>query len=179
MRLLRHPIDMSVPKQASAAGMIAVAALAGLAVSSALAFAGLHLVRITSASMEPAVMAGSLVVVYERPVDIARLERGAIALFNFPIGSDSRAIKRVVALPGDLVEVRDDAVLVNGRRIAAPAPLTRAQGFELRSPSAVAPGNVFLLGDNASASIDSRSFGPAPIGEIRGTVLFALPFVSW
>lgn len=156
--------------------VVGLPAAAALAAALALDIAGLHLVRITSASMEPAVMTGGLVLVRERPVAIEELERGGIALFRFPLGSDAKAIKRVVALPGDVVEVRDDAVLVNGSRIPAPLPPAQPQPA---ARSTIGPDSVFLLGDNAPASVDSRSFGAVPVEEILGTVVFVLPSLTW
>lgn len=102
-------------------------------------------------------------------------------------------IKRVVALPGDTIEIRDGALVRNGqpvpRVILGPATghssicvRETLDGLrytiledELAPPMAMAPitlpaGHVFLLGDNRHRSHDSRVFGPVPITRLKGRV---------
>jgi len=96
-----------------------------------------------------------------------------IVMFHFPLGTSGRAVKRVVALAGDRVAIGPRSVTVNGRRIAvASAPSPYAAGPRVER---VAPGHVFLLGDNAKHSIDSRSFGAVPEGELVGRMLMTIP----
>lgn len=142
------------------AGVIATAAVAVAA-----ATAGIRPVRIVSNSMHPTMKAGDWIVA-SRLEGIDALDRGDVVVFRFPPGSDLRAVKRVVALPGDTVDVAEDEVRVNGTpRRTGGAPTPRAA--EARTAT-VPHGHVFLLGDNGPNSIDSRSFGPAPATELVG-----------
>jgi signal peptidase I len=117
-------------------------------------------VRVTSGSMAPYAAPGDLgVALYAREV-----RRDDVVVFRFPFGGPSLAIKRAVALAGDCVPSLDDRPVV-GRRIPA--------------CEHVPPGSVYLLGDNAGASLDSRTFGPVPSGEIVGRVVLMLPAARW
>jgi signal peptidase I len=112
------------------------------------------------------------------------VRRSQIVLFRFPFGSSDRAVKRVVAIAGDRVEIGKRYVRVNGRTIptAGGPDVARApDGTDKPLPVAerVPAGHVFLLGDNAAASIDSRSFGPVPDAELVGRVSFVIGQPAW
>lgn len=82
-------------------------------------------------------------------------------------------VQRVIGLPGDEVEVRDETVDVNGNQLAEPyAQLDEhtAAHPELANdgPLRVPEGHAYLLGDNRRASLDSRMQGPVPITSIIG-----------
>jgi signal peptidase I len=129
--------------------------------------------RITSNSMAPEIERGDFVVVTGGG---AAVDRGEVVLFRFPPGSSGRAVKRAVAVGGDTVAVTDGSVAVNGRTIAVePLAGEHVPRQELRVPD----GHVFLLGDNSAVSLDSRSFGPVPEGEVVGRVRLVVPPPSW
>lgn len=90
--------------------------------------------------------------------------RGEVWLVEGPEGP---AIKRVAALPGERIELRDGDALVAGRRVPPP------EGARLeRQDGAWACGaGCFLLGDNRPASRDSRVWGPLPLRSLRARVL--------
>lgn len=162
-------------KKAGAVWSIGLAALAGVAVCLALYLGGFRLLRITSASMGPGIEVGTYVVAREGAIRASSFTRGDIAVFRYPFGSDLRAIKRVVALPGDIVEVHAHEVIVNGQRTQAAPATNSSKAHDDVDRFAIAPGTVFLLGDNAAASIDSRDFGPVAEREILGAVILVLP----
>lgn len=149
--------------------LIAVAVAVGVAVGAGARIAGYSPVKVTSGSMESTIDTGDWILVHARDEN-DRLDRGDIVMFRFPLGTDGRAIKRVVAVGGDRVEFTPTTFKVNGRttRIGgAPRP-------DLEGAIRVPPGQVFLLGDHAEVSIDSRSFGPVPTGEAVGRVAWVL-----
>lgn len=75
-------------------------------------------------------------------------------------------IKRVIGLPGDVIQIKDGSVFRNGHRLIEPYIKSTTKGEF--GPITVPPGDVFLLGDNRNESRDSRSFGPVPYADIIG-----------
>ncbi len=94
------------------------------------------------------------------PRDIIR--RGQLVVFAYPTGRDLYFVKRVVGLPGEVVEVSDGLVYINGDPIDEGYYASRVPGFNSldMSPARLAPGEYYLMGDNRHANFDSRSFGP-------------------
>jgi signal peptidase I len=83
-------------------------------------------------------------------------------------------IKRVIGLPGDLIEIRDNAVYRNDERLEEPylpeGTITRVRTLQYEKVR-LAEDEYFVLGDNREVSLDSRSFGPVPLNSIIGKVL--------
>ena len=85
-------------------------------------------------------------------------------------------IKRVIALPGETIEIRDGAVYVDGTLLheeyldGQETPCHAGAACSLTVPD----GSVFVMGDNRTNSSDSRNFGPIEIDAIRGEALFSL-----
>ena len=97
-------------------------------------------------------------------------ERGDIVVFNPPNGSNEPYIKRVIALEGETVEIRDGSVYVDDVELEEPyidEGITECLSNSC-DPVTVEEGEVFVLGDNRRNSSDSRSFGPVPIENLIG-----------
>ena len=100
-------------------------------------------------------------------------QRGDIVVFNAPVTNpDKPYIKRIIGLPGDTVEARNNQVYVNDQPLEEPyleGELTWCGREEQPCPPVTVPeGSVFVLGDNRDNSQDSRSFGPVDIDNIIG-----------
>jgi signal peptidase I len=80
---------------------------------------------------------------------------------------DTALIKRVIALEGDTIEIRDNAVFINGTAIDE-SYLTRTVRMPDFGPLQIPPDHVFVMGDNRNQSEDSRRFGPIPGSSIIG-----------
>jgi signal peptidase I len=80
-------------------------------------------------------------------------------------------IKRVMGLPGALVELRDGLVYVNNRRVDEPYVDPRRRGAETAN-SLVPPGHYYVLGDNRVQSCDSRIWGVLPKNRIVAKLVF-------
>ncbi|MEM9033921.1 MAG: signal peptidase I [Actinomycetota bacterium] len=126
---------------------------------------------IPSSSMEPTLMVGDRVLVNKLAYEFGDVERGDVIVFHkpdtLPTSDIDEFIKRVIGLPGDVIEARDGIVFVNG------APLEEAylpEGtFTAGLSETVVPADsVFVLGDNRGNSTDSRVFGAITIDSIVG-----------
>ena len=102
---------------------------------------------------------------------------GAIVVFHPPqalleAGYDGQAalIKRVVAVGGDEVEVRDGRLWRNGV-VTDPDWSSGPMGYSLPSLR-VPPGHLLVLGDNRNASLDSHLWGPLPVDRVIGTAVW-------
>lgn len=82
---------------------------------------------------------------------------GDVIVFRFPRDPDRDFIKRVVALPGQTVEVTGGIVYVDGR--ALDEPYIADPPAYTYGPETVPPGQLFVLGDNRNNSYDSHSWG--------------------
>lgn len=141
--------------------------------------------HIPSLSMAPTLEVGDRVVVNQLSYRFGEIERGEVIVFSTPPGQPSAAddlIKRVVALPGETLVLRDGNVFIDGYRLEEPYTLqqnsSRARS-QLGIPNCAQPqpapdtcvvpeGYVFVMGDNRGGSQDSRVFGPVPIDSIVG-----------
>jgi signal peptidase I len=76
-------------------------------------------------------------------------------------------IKRVIGLPGDVVEVNMGVIYVNSEPLNE-SYQTRMPNYSRYGPITVPPGEVFVLGDNRANSQDSHVIGTVPIRNIEG-----------
>jgi signal peptidase I len=139
---------------------------------------------IPSESMESTLLVNDRVLVNKVSYKLHDVHRGDVVVFVRPDGEPGDIkdlIKRVIGLPGDTVQGKDDSVYINGERLVEPylAPGTPIDDF---GPIVVPEGDMFVMGDNRGESFDSRKFGPIPENRIVGLafVLF-LPLnrVGW
>jgi signal peptidase I len=84
-------------------------------------------------------------------------QRGDIIVFRYPDDPSRDFIKRVIGVPGDMVEIRGNQVLVNNQSVNE--PYIEAPPHYLMAAQKVAPGNYFVLGDNRNNSSDSHVWG--------------------
>jgi len=123
-------------------------------------------------SMEPSFHGGQRLLVNKAVYYLHEPERGDVIVFQPPENKQEDYIKRVIALPGDTVEVKDKKVYVNG------SPLNET--YIKASPSYTAkeqkvPANsYFVLGDNRNNSNDSHNGWFAPRQNIVGKVWISL-----
>jgi signal peptidase I len=98
---------------------------------------------------------------------------GDIVVFNPTTDVAIPYVKRVVAVAGEVVELRAGRLYVNGqpRDFAGAHGTTLAQSPDVKYPLKVPEGQFFAMGDNREASSDSRSFGPQPDNRIIGKVI--------
>jgi signal peptidase I len=102
-------------------------------------------------------------------------QRGDVIVFHPPPsqGGDAKDyIKRVIGLPGDTVDVRDNHVFVNSREVEEPYITVPTQCGGQYCHVQLGPGQYYVMGDNRTNSSDSRFWGPASGDKIIGKALF-------
>jgi signal peptidase I len=131
-------------------------------------------------------MVNKLVIGFRIPFTQARflrgraIARGDLVVFVYPEDRSKIFVRRVIGLPGDLVEIRNKRVYLNGAPYDEPYVLYREKNVvpqeqhprDNRKPVQVSDGSYFLLGDNRDHSYDSRFFGILKDHDIRGIVSF-------
>ena len=134
----------------------------GLAV---VARAAVHIYSIPSRSMAPTLEPGDQIVVtrYVR----SRPERGDVIVFRSPAGGEELLVKRVVALPGDLIDSRLGRVRIGGHTLPEPYVLREAASGAIES-QIIPADSYYVLGDNRDDSADSRSWGAVPAAYVVG-----------
>ena len=117
------------------------------------------------------------------PVSMPR--RGDVVVFEYPVDFSKDFIKRVVAVGGDVVQIRDKHVYVNGfpwRDAHAYFADGEERGHGVRprdnyGPITVPPHHIFVMGDNRDRSYDSRFWGFVDLNEVKGKAF--LIYWSW
>jgi signal peptidase I len=139
----------------------------GLAV---LVRAAVHIYSIPSASMTPTLHPGDQIVVTRY---FGKPERGHVIVFESPIATDELMVKRVVGLPGDLIDSRLGRVRIGGYTLPEPYVLRPAATGAIEAQ--LVPNDAyFVLGDNRDESLDSRSWGVVPREAIVGRARIVL-----
>lgn len=91
------------------------------------------------------------------------VKRGDVVLFLFPDDPSKFYIKRLIGVSGDIVEIREGKVIVNGQELNEPYVDSRLNlSQRLQPPIVVRPHHFYVLGDNRDSSSDSRIWGLVP-----------------
>jgi signal peptidase I len=98
-------------------------------------------------------------------------QRGDVVVIRLRAQGDELLIKRVIGLPGDMVEIRNGQVFVNNQPLAEPYLMDSTSGFY--GPTTIPPLHIFVLGDNRDSSNDSRSFGTVSLKDVVGRAWFS------
>ncbi|OEG00488.1 signal peptidase I [Vulcanibacillus modesticaldus] len=117
---------------------------------------------------------GERVIVNELSYRLEQPKRGDIIVFQFD--ENSAYIKRVIGIPGDIVEVKDDNLYINGELVSEPYIEKKKRKLHSRGliltedvkPVKVKDGQLFVMGDNRRNSKDSREFGTIDIDQVIG-----------
>jgi signal peptidase I len=167
--------------------------------------------RVPTGSMQPTLKPGDFIFSYRRAYGWwgeGRLpERGDLVVFSYPQQPRVNYVKRVLALPGDRLEMVDNRLVLNGQPLAyrevtdSPRDNPQADLFSLLEesigdrrwvliveknsqgksfgPLIVPPGEIFLLGDNRDTSDDSRYWGTVPVDQVSGQAWVIWLSLSW
>jgi signal peptidase I len=141
--------------------------------------------KIPSGSMLNTLQIGDHILVNKFVYRFWEPAREDIVVFIYPQDESRDFIKRVIGLPGDVLEVRDRVVHINGKPLGEPYVIFSGSGgfgnphtpLENFGPVKVPPGHYFMMGDNRDSSMDSRSWGLLERGKIKGKALII--YWSW
>lgn len=167
--------------------------------------------QIISTSMLPTLLEGDFILVnkiryglhipfFEKMLFVwSKPQRGDVVTFTPPEATEGTGkiyVKRIVATPGDVVEIKNSQLYINGRMVKtsraragsdeyyedmngkAYAVLKHNLGYSY-GPFVVKEGYVFAVGDNRDNSHDSRAWGPLPIENIEGKAEFIYFTKAW
>jgi len=160
---------------------------------------------IPASSMAPTLLNGDRILVNKLDIATRELHRGDLAVFHNPKNREQTFVKRVIGLPGDTVELKRGAVLINGVALrreavddAKPSDRTPRPFYEWSdahryqvlvgdadenadfAPQTVPEGSFFMLGDHRGLSHDSRKIGPISRSDLVGIVTWIYsPAGSW
>ena len=126
-------------------------------------------------SMEPTLHDGERLLVNKLAYAFSSPDHGDIVVFRYPEDPSKDFIKRVIAVPGDTIQIEAGRVQVNGEYIEEPYLVN--PGHDHMPPRTVPENAVFVLGDNRTNSQDSRYFGFVSEELLEGkAVLIWWPF---
>jgi len=161
------------PRLRSLLGWVVFIAIVVLVSAGARAFA-VQTYFVPTPSMTPTLIPGDRIVVNKL---YSTIHRGDILVFHdVPAdkGGPAVLVKRVIGLPGETISSVGNKVLIDGKTLAEPwlRPLTGicAQASEHITPTKIAPGHYYMMGDCRGDSGDSRYWGTLPASYIIGKV---------
>jgi len=142
--------------------------------------------EIPSESMEDTLLVGDYVLVNRflyapaisdlerRLLPSREIERGEVIVFKHPDEPEKDYIKRVIGLPGDVLEMRWGRVSVNGQPLDEPYVNELYRKTDTWGPIEVPAGHYFVMGDHRNESYDSRYWGTVPRELVRGRAFLIL-----
>ena len=118
--------------------------------------------------MSPTLKSGDMIFAdmsYNCPTCFKAVKRGDIAIFVYPYNRTQYFVKRIIALPGDTIRIDAGEVIINGTPSSDVYSGDQSVNMDEHK---VAPGHVFVLGDNRTTSRDSRDFDDVPLSDVVG-----------
>lgn len=155
--------------------------------------------KIPSGSMEPTLLIGdhilvnkfiygiNLPFVEQKLFQFKKPKRGDVIVFVYPVDPSKDFIKRVIAVEGDTILIKDKKVYINGTLVpddhgyySNPKGIIQSGTSSNRDnygPVTVPPGCLFVMGDNRDNSYDSRFWGFVNVNKVKGKAFMI--YWSW
>ena len=138
--------------------------------------------HVTGSSMAPTLAHGDMVILNRLSYNFSSPRVGDIVAFPYPENPDENYIKRIIGIPGDVVDLRDGVFFINDTPLDDPFSYeTVVFPGDVQFPITVDYGRFFVLGDNRNGSKDSRfaTVGTILYRDMIGRVLVRVwPFTS-
>ena len=144
--------------------------------------------KIPSGSMIPTLLVGDHLLVNKFIYRFREPKAGEVVVFKFPQDHKTDFIKRIVALPGQEVEMRDKKIYIDDVLMEEPfAFYEGSSGNHHYGPIIVPEGKIFVMGDNRDNSYDSRFWGSVELEDVVGKAIIiywswddqGFPYVRW
>jgi len=130
-------------------------------------------VKVEGTSMAPLLSDQERIFINKFVYRFEAIHRGDVVVFWYPLDRSKSFIKRVIALPGETVTIRQGVVTVNGAVVPEPYVPPQYEDVSDYGPTRVPADSYFVMGDHRISSNDSRVFGPVPSQFIYGRAVFA------
>jgi signal peptidase I len=130
-------------------------------------------VKVEGTSMAPLLSDQERIFINKFVYRFENIHRGDVVVFWYPLDRSKSFIKRVIALPGETVTIRQGVVTVNGAVVPEPYVPPQYEDVSDYGPTRVPADSYFVMGDHRISSNDSRVFGPVPSQFIYGRAVFA------
>jgi signal peptidase I len=130
-------------------------------------------VKVEGTSMAPLLSDQERIFINKFVYRFEAIHRGDVVVFWYPLDRSKSFIKRVIALPGETVTIRQGVVTVNGTVVPEPYVPPQYEDVSDFGPTRVPADSYFVMGDHRISSNDSRVFGPVPSQFIYGRAVFA------
>jgi signal peptidase I len=121
---------------------------------------------IEGACMEPALHSHEKIIVNKLLYRLKEPSVGDVVVFAYPLEPEKDFIKRVVGVPGDVIEISEGYLFRNGKKMAE--PFVPEYVFGKYGPVKVPKGKLCVMGDNRNNSHDSRSWGLLDRSQVKG-----------
>lgn len=121
--------------------------------------------KVYGSCMEPNLYTGERLLGNKLIYHLDGIHRGDIIVFRPPQRPDTPFIKRVIGLPGEVLEIRHSQVYINGRPLRE--PYLHLAWHDDRPAERIPAGMLFVMGDNRDNSSDSRAWGDLPLGNVQ------------
>ena len=112
--------------------------------------------QVPSGSMENTILTGDRLIGFRLAYLFHEPERGDIVIFKYPDDEKQNFVKRVIGIPGDVVQIIHGKVYVNGNELDEPYLREPMNDNEEEQVFVVPEGHYFVMGDNRNDSLDSR-----------------------
>ena len=126
--------------------------------------------------MEKTIMTNDMVFAEKLSKNFREPMRGDIVTFDDPVNEGRILIKRIIATEGQTVDIKNNCLFVDGTEqeewYVEGQPTTPLSRSKITYPYKVPDGCVWVMGDNRTNSLDSRSYGAVPVDSIIGRALF-------
>jgi signal peptidase I len=129
-------------------------------------------VRVEGTSMLPVLEDQDRLFINKLAYRMGEIHRGDVVVFLYPRDHEKSYIKRVIALPGDMLLIDHGEVYVNGARVKEPYVPRQFEDDRSQPEMTVPQHEYFVMGDHRSISSDSRDFGPVDRELIYGKAAF-------
>jgi signal peptidase I len=129
-------------------------------------------VYVEGTSMNNTLVQGDMLILNKYQYFFAAPKRNDIVVLDMQINSKNSLIKRVIGLPGETIDFREGRVFINGVLLEEPEISVITNPGTVGDHIVLGENEYFVLGDNRTASFDSRFFDKVPRSKIMGITSF-------